>query len=615
MEKTVTILFSPMSRMVTMPPGKTVLDAIRAAGIQFEAICGGKAQCGKCRVIRIRGDCSEDQDICSQCLSPGERRHGYKLACITKVWSDAEFTIPVESRIDKPQILLTSDIHVGELKPGAGWYKIQVARDGPSALLGPSIRMAGYTGVKPQISREISTRILAAYEPVSALITTAGKNPEVIDLISQENLPKAYGVAIDLGTTTVAALLVDINTGKILARASALNRQITYGEELVTRITIGRTPSGLASLRTAAIRSINEAIDRLITDAGINHNAVVDCCIGGNTVMCWLFAGIDPSPLDYVDAEVSRAPIAVRADEAGIRIHQKGYLWCLPAVSRFVGGDAVGDLLTSGMDQTEELSILIDLGTNGEIVLGTRDWLVSTSCASGPAFEGAGLRCGMRAMLGAIEHVTIDPITGEAAVRVIGDTVPKGICGSGIIDAASAMAAAGILDFTGKIVEGAPGVRNTEDGPGYVLVPAEKTGTGRDIMITKQDMAYLMDTKAAVCGSISVLMMKYRITITEIRHVYLAGAFGTYGSIDKLTEFGIIPEFPHAEFHRIGNGSLTGAYHTLISSGNRDRAVKIAEKMGYIDLLVDTDFIDEYWAALRIPGKRDLFPSFFRKNN
>ncbi|PWR71737.1 ferredoxin [Methanospirillum lacunae] len=604
-----------MSRMVTVPAGKTVLDAIRGAGIQFEAICGGKAQCGKCRIIRIRGDCSEDKDICSQCLSPGERRHGYKLACLTKVWSDAEFTIPVESRIDQPQILLTSEVNEGEFKPAGRWFQVQVVKDGPSAILGPSIRLPGYTGVKPQISTEIITRILASSEPVSALITTTGGSPEVIEINNSESIPKAYGVAIDLGTTTVAALLVDLSTGKILARASALNKQITYGEELVTRIVIGRTPSGLASLRSAAIGSINEAIGRLISDAGIDQNAVVDCCIGGNTVMCWLFAGIDPSPLDYVDVEISTTPILMRVQESGLVIHKKGWIWCLPAVSRFVGGDAVGDLITAGIDQSEDLSLLIDLGTNGEIVLGNRDWLVSTSCASGPAFEGAGLRCGMRAMLGAIEHASIERETGEAVIRVIGDTLPKGICGSGIIDAAPAMAAAGILDFTGKFVEGAPGVRNTEDGPGYVLVPAEKSGTGRDIVITKQDMAYLMDTKAAVCGAISVLMMKYRIKITDIKHVYLAGAFGTYGSIEKLTEFGIIPEFPHAEYHRIGNGSLSGAYQSLISIDNRDRAISIAEKMGYIDLLVDTDFIDEYWAALRIPGKRELFPSFFRKNN
>lgn len=614
-ENLVTIHFNPMSRMVTVPAGSTVLDAIREAGVQFEAICGGKAQCGKCRVIRVKGECTEDAAICSQCLSPGERRRGYALACLTKVWSDAEFTIPVESRIDQPQILLTSDLSDGALKPAAGRYQVQVIRDGPSALLGPSIKLIDWTGPRPIIDRDIAGKITTSSGSPSVFVTNAGGFAEVIGFEDECCCGPVYGIAVDLGTTTIAALLVDLRKGKILARASALNRQITYGEELVTRIAIGRSQSGLLALRSAAVGSINEAISRLITDAGIEHEEVIDCTIGGNTVMCWLFAGIDPSPLDYVDAKIDTTPIQFRAEDSGLRIHPKAWVWCLPAVSRFVGGDAVGDLITARMDTSPDLSLLIDLGTNGEIILGNQDWLVSTSCASGPAFEGAGLRCGMRAMLGAIEHVKIDPATGEAAVQVIGNTLPKGICGSGIIDAAPAMAAAGILDFTGKIVEDAPGVRNTEDGPGYILVPAEKTGTGRDIMITKQDMAYLMDTKAAACGAISVLMMKYRVTIDKIRHVYLAGAFGTFGSVEKLTEFGIIPEFPAAEFHRIGNGSLSGAYHALISTDIRQRAIQIAKRMGYIDLLVDTDFIDEYWAALRIPGKEELFPNYYKNTS
>lgn len=599
--------------MVTVPTGVTVLDAIREAGIQFEAICGGEGQCGKCRIIRIKGEITEDIDACSQCLSPGERKRGYALACLTRIWSDGEFTIPVESRIDQPQILLASESQNEGLNPAAGRYEVQVLRDGPTSLLGPSIRLPDYSGQRPVIPKDLMEEIAGSAASSSLMITRAGGTPEVIGLHKGETDAPVYGIAVDLGTTTVAAILVDLTNGEIITRASALNRQITYGEELVTRIAIGRTPSGLASLKTAAIGSINEAISRLITDAGIEQEHVIDLCIGGNTVMCWLFAGLDPSPLDYVDVEINIDPIVIRAEESGLRIHPKAWIWCLPAVSRFVGGDAVGDLLTAGIDQTDELSLMIDLGTNGEIVLGTREWLVSTSCASGPAFEGAGLRCGMRAMLGAIEHVAIDPCSGEALVQVIGNVRPKGICGSGIIDAAPAMAVAGILDFAGKLVEGAPGVRNTEDGPGYVLVPASDTETGRDIMITKQDMAYLMDTKAAVCGAISVLMLKYRVTIRDIRHVYLAGAFGTYGSIDKLTEFGILPEFPNAKFHRIGNGSLTGAYKALVSTDIRLRGTKIAERMGYIDLLVDCDFIDEYWAALRIPGKEELFPDHFSR--
>ena len=608
----VTILFNPMNRITEVPAGSTVLTAIREAGIQFEAICGGEGMCGKCRVIRVKGDCTEDTDACSQCLSAGERHTGYKLACNTEIWSDAEFTIPVESRIDQPQILMTLGEDGLHINPEAGLYRVQVITNGPSALLGPSVKIPDFHGQRPALDREKISEITNSDIPVSLLITTADGKPEVIGIEKSITDDKAYGLAVDLGTTTIAALLVDIHDGKVIAKASSLNRQITHGEELVTRMALGRTAAGLATLQSAAVLSINEAISGLLSDAGTRPDKIIDCCIGGNTVMIRLLAGIDPSPLEYVDAEVSTAPILLRAGDTRLQLHPKAWIWFLPAVSRFVGGDAVGDLVSAGIDLAEEVCLMVDLGTNGEIILGNKDWLVSTSCASGPAFEGSGLCCGMRAMAGAIEHVSIDPVTGKASVEVIGNTLPKGICGSGIIDAIPAMVVAGILDFSGKLVEGAPGVKKTDYGPAYVMVPAAETETGMDIMITKQDMDYLMDTKAAICGAISVLMMKYRKNIRDIRHVYLAGAFGTFGSVDKLTEFGILPEFPNAEFHRIGNGSLTGAYKALVSKEVRERAERIAERTAYIDLLVDNDFIDEYWGALRIPGKEDLFPNYFK---
>ncbi len=612
-ESPVTILFNPVSRIVTVSAGTTVLHAIRKAGIQFEAICGGKGLCGKCRVILEKGECSGDADTCSHSLSPAELEQGYKLACLTRVWSDAVFTIPVESRIDHPQILTFIDAGNGTLNPVAGRYQVRTDTPGPAGLLGPSIRLSGYPGPRPVISRDLLATITSSPGSVSLLITRGGNCPEIIGVAAHPDDRPVYGVAVDLGTTTVAAILVDLEDGKVVAKASALNRQITHGEELVTRIAFGRDEEGRETLRTAAIGSINEAISRLLTDAGIEPGDVIDLCLGGNTVMCWLFAGLDPAPLDFVDVEIDTTPIRIRADTSGLRIHPGAWVWCLPSVSRFVGGDAVGDLITAGMDTSPEISLLIDLGTNGEIILGNQDWLVSTSCASGPAFEGAGLRCGIRAMQGAIDHVEIDPATHQARVHVIGETHPKGICGSGIIEAAPAMASAGILDFSGKLVEGTPWVRDSSDGPEYVLVPAEQTETGHDIVITRQDMAYLMDSKAAVCGAIGVLLRKYRVTISDIRHVYLAGAFGTYGSVEKMTEFGILPEFPHAEFHRMGNGSLTGAYMALVSEEVRRRAAAIAGRMAYIDLLVDTDFIDEYWAALRIPGKEELFPRYYHK--
>ena len=600
MDSPVTILFQPMNRMVTVTAGCSVLDAIREAGIQFEAICGGKGSCGKCRVIRISGNVTEEGSICAKFLTLDEQRRGYCLACRVRVWSDAVFTIPVESRIDTPQILLDIARIIQDPSPTVHKYPVQKINSGPAAILGPSICFSGYTGRRPLIDDDLKKKIATFSIPLTAVITETDEEPRLISVEEGDTQATLHGIALDLGTTTVVGILVDLITGDVISRASTLNRQITLGEELITRIAIGRTPQGMTELQTAAVGSINEVIHKLTREAGISDQEVYDICLAGNTVMTWLFAGINPTALEYVDAKINKEPISLHAGRCGIAVQSRTPVFCLPAVSRFVGGDAVGDILTSGMHTRQDISLLIDLGTNGEIILGNNDWLVSTSCASGPAFEGAGMQCGMRAMRGAIDAVQIDP-KGTVSIHVIGDTEPKGICGSGIINAAAAMASAGILDFMGKIIDTAPGVKEGEKGSEFVLVPAHKTATGRDIVITKDDMAYLMDSKAAALAAIHVLMKKYRITNDDISHVYLAGALGSYGSISHLISFGILPVLPNAEFHRIGNGSLAGSYSCLLSGSARKSAVRIAERMGYIDLLVDNDFIEEYWNALRIP--------------
>lgn len=603
----VTVFFQPMNRMVTVESGTTVLAAIRAAGIQFEAICGGKGICGKCRVIRKSGKVTSDGSICAKFLTLDEQRRGYCLACLSNVLSDAEFTIPVESRIDNPQILIELNRKIGVINPAVSKHLVRKDVSGPLALLGPSVSFIGYTGKRPRIEKKLFEEMINTDGILTAVVSSDGPEPELIRLEQGDTTKTLFGIAIDVGTTTIVGLLIDLITGEVVRKASTLNPQITLGEELVTRIAIGRRPEGRKALQDAVISGINEVVGRLTSENDLSPLSIADIAVGGNTVMTWLLAGIDPTPLDYVDAKIPKEPVIFKADLLGLTVDPCTNLYCLPAVSRFVGGDAIGDVLTSGMHTSSDISLLLDLGTNGEIILGNKDWLVSTSCASGPAFEGAGMRCGMRAMRGAIEYVGIDQ-DGTVSYRVIGETQPKGICGSGILDAAAAMAKAGILDFSGKLVDTAPGVRVGEKGSEYVLVPAEETATSQDIVITKDDLAYLMDSKAAVLGAISVMLKKYRVRIHDIRHVYLAGAFGSYGNIDALTSFGILPEFPKAEFHRIGNGSIAGAYACVLSVKARREAEKIAEYMGYIDLLVDNDFIDEYWAALRIPGKEELFP-------
>jgi uncharacterized 2Fe-2S/4Fe-4S cluster protein (DUF4445 family) len=601
-----------MDRQVTVIHGSTVLDAIRAAGILAESICGGKGECGKCRVIHLQGKCDAGTPAATRGLTPDELSRHYCRACQTHVLGDCEFTIPVESRTDSPKILYHHHEAVRELVAAVTKHLLVT---GPqhnhphSPSSGPrSLKLDNYTGKRPHMSRELLCQITSATDSVTVTVTRSGGYPEVMKVEAGDTTARNYGVAIDLGTTTVVGVLTDLCTGRICAEASSLNRQITYGEELLTRIAIAKKNGGRKNLQDAAVESINAVIGQLVTAAGIDPLDINDVCIAGNTVMTYLLLAYNPSVLELANAEILRSSPVETAGVLNIAVHPGARVCCLPSVSRFVGGDAVGDIITAGIGSSSDLSIMIDLGTNGEVVLGDANWLSSVSCASGPAFEGAGISSGMRAMKGAIDHVAIDSASGEVSVTTIGNGHPRGICGSGIIDAAAAMVAAGILDFTGKLVEGRPGVRTGSAGLEFVLVPREKTATGRDIVITRDDMAYLVDSKAAACGSIGVLLKKYRVGVADIRHVYLAGAFGAYADIRKIIAFGIIPDFYQAEFHPIGNGSLSGACAALLSLAQREEAAMIAEKMVYIDLLVDADFIEEYAAAVYIPGKPEYFP-------
>lgn len=602
------VFFSPMGKTAAVAPGSTVLSAIRAAGILVESICGGKGECNKCKVILVRGSCDADSPAAIRGLTQSEIQKNYCRACQTHVLNDCEFIIPIESRTDSPKILKNHHEAISEIDPAVTKHRISITHTDNHNLAHRSIQLEGYRGPRPHMTRDQLQRITTANEACTVTITRSGGFPEVIRIEDGDTTARNYGLAIDLGTTTVVGLLIDLNTGKACAEASVLNQQITHGEELLTRIAMAKNEAGRMKLQSAAIDSINAVIRQLTKVSSLDPDTICDACIAGNTVMTWLLLGRDPSPLEMANVEISREPRVVLARSLGISIHPDARVFCLPDVSRFVGGDAVGDVITSGMNHSAELTLIIDLGTNGEVVLGNADWMASVSCASGPAFEGAGISSGMRAMKGAIDHVTIDPVTGRVAWTTIGGADPRGICGSGIIDAAAAMVAAGILDFTGRIVSGKPGVREGPDGPEYVLVPGAKTATGQDIVITRNDMAYLIDSKAAACGAIGVLMNKYRVGISDVRTVCLSGAFGAYADPTKIVEFGIIPDFTQAAIRGIGNGSLSGACATLLSRKKREEAADIARRMVYIDLLVDADFIEEYAAAVYIPGKPEYFP-------
>jgi uncharacterized 2Fe-2S/4Fe-4S cluster protein (DUF4445 family) len=602
----VRIYLHPFEREIQVPQGSLLIEALREAGIHIESICGGKGFCKKCRIILDHGGYVPVSKDHLKGLTAEEVRQGYLLACRVRVDRDCEITIPVESRIDTPQILHSVKPPSGPINPAVKIYRVQ--KTGGSYLpFSSNHRLEGYAGPRPVIEEDIRSR-MDGLENAVAVVSYAGEVPEVIDVLPADEAGTPFGLALDLGTTTVVCMLVDLQTGRFMGGSSTMNEQITYGEEVISRIAYASNSEGLATLQKAAIRSINTVIERITQDNGISAEHIRDVCVGGTTVMNYILNGTDPLPLEFSNSPVlSRFPV-LGAESLDLNICRKAKVYCLPNVSRFLGGDAIGDVLTSGMHLSDEISLLIDLGTNGEVILGHRDWLSSASCASGPAFEGGGILHGMRAMQGAIDHVEVDPETGRPSISVIGEKPPRGICGSGIIDVVCGLFRAGILDFTGRLMEASPWVREGPFGPEYLIAPAPLTRIGRDIVITQQDMAYIMDSKAAVCGAISVLMKKYRVSLDAVRHVYLAGAFGTYVHPDTLMEFGIIPAFPNASFHQIGNGSLSGAVATLLSREQRKIAEEIAEKMVYIDLLTDMDFIEEYGAALYIPGKKELFP-------
>jgi len=609
MADTARVIFHPVNKVVTVPNNTTVLEALRQALIPFESICGGKGECNKCRVIYLSGSCTAGSPASLKGLTPEEVKRNYCRACQTLITGNCEFALPVESRIDAPRILVSYSALSNPRSPAITSHLLLPAPEIRYSPVHRSLRLEGYTGTRPQMTQKQHDQLLSADTTLTVTISTANGYPEVIRIENGDMRDCLYGVALDLGTTTVVGVLVNLANGAVLAEASVMNRQITYGEELLTRIAYAKTPGGIKDLREAAVGSINEVIGTLAATAGIPAQAIRDLCLAGNTVMTHLLLGLDTRGLEQPNPDISRDPVIVKACSLHIESDPDAYLYVLPAVSRFIGGDAVGDVIASGMAATQDISLMIDLGTNGEIVLGNADWLASVSCASGPAFEGAGISSGMRAMRGAVDHVTIDPATCRVSYTTIGDEAPRGICGSGIIDAAAAMVSAGILDFTGKLVETKPGVRQGDDGLEFLLVPRDKTGTGRDICIMGQDMVYLMDSKAAVCGAVGVLLKKYRMSVRDIRQVSLAGAFGAFSDMKNIVAFGIIPDFKEARYHGIGNGSLTGAMACLLSQEIRKKTPEVSRQMVYIDLLIDADFIEEYTAALHIPGKKEYFPS------
>ncbi len=618
----VTVMFQPSGARIVVDKGISLYDAARLAGVKIRSVCAGVGRCGKCKVIVEDGLVREKSTVRSDFLTKEELNIGYYLACQTLALSDVSVLIPPETRIGGQKILSDAVISRVELKPCT---KKLFLEDIFGKITSTSMRVERLStkiidffpdfnySLSPSVMEKISEFPMEFINGITMTTSTCRSVNEVVDVEVGNTSQQNYGLAVDIGTTKVVCYLVDLRDGEIIDVESDYNRQLAYGEDLLSRINyVVTNKDGLIRLQRAVIETINDIVGKLTSNSSIRALDITDATISGNTVMTYLFTGTDPKPLIKKGTIISRIPIQQKAQTLGLDVNPNGYVYCFPSISPFFGGDAVSDLLASGMAESSEISVLIDMGTNGEIMLGNRDWIISTSCAAGPAFEGWEITFGTRSVLGAIEHIQIDPSTLKASYTVIGGSSqkPRGICGSGIIDAVAEMFQRGIIDWLGKFREmKSPFLRKGPDGWEYIVSPASENDLNKDIIINQKDINNLIDSKAAVCGALTTLMKKVGLSIRDVKRVFLAGAFGNYVDARSAVTIGIFPKFPNAKVIQIGNGSIAGAYLALLSSERRTVLEEISNFVTYYDLTVDPDFMDEYSAAFSLPGKPEYFPN------
>lgn len=634
------VTFYPDNKTIEAEKGKTVLSAAISAGVYINSSCGGDGVCGRCKIILKKGQVIAQP---TGRISLEERKKGIYLACLTTVQSDLEVDVPAESRLDLEK-LTPEEIDL-RLK---GLYSESENIESSVSILGEEIFAHSPLATKlylelpsPNLEDKISDlerlyRQIRRIQDIPIMQTglsnirrlgellrsadwritvTLGKRNGTAEIVLVEpgdTSHKNFGVCFDIGTTTISGQVVDLNTKKVLGTKATYNKQATFGSDIITRIIYAQEEDGLEKLHHAVIDGMNQMIQELIQENKIDLNDVNCILCAGNTTMIHLLLRVDPT---YIRRE-PYVPTAnfvptIRAAEAGIKINPRGLLSCVPGVSSYVGGDVTAGALSCGLDTQEHLSLLIDIGTNGEIVLGNKEFLVSCSASAGPAFEGSGVTSGMRASRGAIQKVKIIAPEFKVTYSTIGGEKARGICGSGYIDIISEMLNAELLDRDGKIkLIDNKRIRNGEYGREFVLAFKEESDSSSDIAITETDIENIKRAKAAIYAAASILVKHMGLDFSMVNKFFIAGGFGTYIDIDNAINIGLLPGLDRSRFIFVGNSSLAGARQILLSSEAMKKANDIARKVTYFELSVEPGYMDEYMAALFFPHT-DLskFPS------
>jgi uncharacterized 2Fe-2S/4Fe-4S cluster protein (DUF4445 family) len=635
-KETCHITLKPSGNRIEAEAGTLLSDAIDQAELEFNLPCGGQGRCGRCKVVVEEGQVKRRS---VSRLSQTELEQGYALACQAVIQSDLTVFIPPQEVILRALPSEKEARKVITLPVECDWRENPI-RSFYLEIEPPSLadnttdferlkrelaRQHGIRGLVADLSmikrlarilRGADWRVTAVLE-MGTWVSPDGP-PRLVDLRAGDRTGSSWGVAVDIGTTSNVVYLVDLLTGEVVDTAAEYNGQISCGEDVISRIIYAtKQEGGLEHLQRLVVQTINGRIAELVERTAIDAAEIDKMTVAGNPTMIHLFLGLWPESIrlePYVPTV--NQPLPVKAHELGLHVNPEATVDCLPGVGAYVGADTTAGVLSSRMYQTEQLTLFIDVGTNGEIVLGNFDWLLSCACSAGPAFEGSGVQSGMRATIGAIEEVWINTRTYEPTIQVIGDVPPRGICGSGMISLLAEMFITGIIDKAGKVNRSldTPRVRIGEHGPEYVVAWAKETQRKReDVVITEVDIANLIRAKAAFYAGFSVLTRSVGLELAEVEQVLIGGAFGKYINVEKAIQIGLLPDMPWERFKYLGNTSALGAYTALLCPDMRQEVVDIASKMTYLELSADNTFMDEFTKALFLPHT-DLasFPSVVR---
>jgi uncharacterized 2Fe-2S/4Fe-4S cluster protein (DUF4445 family) len=628
----------PANIEISVPAGVILSDAIEQAGLHVHLPCGGQGRCGRCKARVVSGSVRR-RSITR--LSQGELADGWVLTCQT-LTQDDDITLEIPSQDEMIVRRIPTEeraappIHLPfqcdwQMNPALKRYYMEI--EPPSladntadfdrvlrALRQQDPAIEGVDMALPLLRRLADSlrnadwRVNATLECYDWTQANGHHHPRLIDLKPGRGTDALYGIAIDIGTTSNVVYLIDLITGDVVDSATEYNGQIACGEDIISRIVYARRPGGLEYLQKLVIDTLNGLIQRVAQRNGIESNDIQRATVAGNTTMIHLFLAMNPEPIrrePYIPTIIH--PLPVLAVELGLQINPDAKVDCLPAVGSYVGADITAGVLTTQMHRSEELTLFIDVGTNGEMVLGNSDWLITCACSAGPAFEGSGVHSGMRATEGAIEEVWIDGQSGEPAYHTIGNQPARGLCGSGIISLLAELFITGLLTKGGRFdtTFQTSRIREGEHGHEYVVAWKEETeNQNTDIVLTEVDVTNLLRAKAAIYAGFSTLTRSVGIGLTDIQRVMIGGAFGKYLNIEKAIQIGLLPDMPHERFRFLGNTSVQGAYASLRCANLRREVIEIANMMTYLELSADNTFTEEFMSAMFLPHTDlDAFPS------